>query len=114
METNKIFSIKDSVEYSSNSIVSKTIIKKETGNITLFAFDEGQSLSEHTAQFDAFVNVIDGEGEIIINKQVHKLLAGDSIIMPANIPHAVNADKKFKMLLVMIKEQIKLHNNASL
>lgn len=103
MMTNKKFNMVDLVEYSSGSIVSKTLIKRDSGNITLFAFDEGQSLSEHTAQFDALVNVIDGEGEIIINKQIHKISVGESIIMPAKIPHAVNASEKFKMLLVMIK-----------
>jgi len=105
MEKNNKFNLADSVEYSSESIVSKTISKNSAGNISLFAFDKGQSLSEHTAKFDAFVNIIDGNGEIIIDKHIHKLSAGESIIMPANVPHAVNANEKFKMLLVMIKEE---------
>jgi len=92
------------IEYSKGSIVSKIIIEKKTGTITLFAFDEEQNLSEHTAPFDALVLVIEGEGEIIINNRSHILKSGQMIIMPANVPHAVNAKKKFKMLLTMIKD----------
>jgi len=94
------------VEYSSNGIVSKRVIEHKTGNITLFAFDKGQKLSEHTAPFDALVQVLEGEGEFIINGKSNLLREGQSIIMPANIPHAVNAVAKFKMLLTMIKEII--------
>jgi quercetin dioxygenase-like cupin family protein len=92
------------VDYSANGIVSKRVLEKKTGNVTLFAFDEGQRLSEHTAPFDAIVQVIEGKGEIIINGKSFLLDAGSSIIMPANIPHAVTAAAKFKMLLTMIKE----------
>jgi quercetin dioxygenase-like cupin family protein len=92
------------VEYSANGIVSKRVLEKKTGNVTLFAFDEGQKLSEHTAPFDAMVQVIEGRGEIIIDGKPFLLEAGQSIIMPANIPHAVTAAAKFKMLLTMIKE----------
>jgi len=92
------------VDYSANGIVSKRVLEKKTGNITLFAFDKGQKLSEHTAPFDAMVQVIEGEGEIVINGKPFLLINGKSIIMPANIPHAVNAISKFKMLLTMIKE----------
>ncbi len=91
------------VEYSANGIVSKRVLEKNTGNITLFAFDKGQKLSEHSAPFDALVQVIEGEGEIVINGKPFLLKAGKSIIMPANIPHAVNAVSEFKMLLTMIK-----------
>jgi len=94
------------VEYSANGIVSKRVLEKKTGNITLFAFDEGQSLSEHTAPFDAMVQVIEGRGEIVINGKSYVLQAGNSIIMPANNPHAVNAVSRFKMLLTMIKETV--------
>ncbi len=94
------------VEYSTNGIVSKRVLEKKTGNITLFAFDKGQKLSEHTAPFDAMVQVIEGEGEIVINGKSFLLQAGKSIIMPANNPHAVNAVSKFKMLLTMIKESV--------
>ncbi|NJK86954.1 MAG: cupin domain-containing protein [Bacteroidales bacterium] len=92
-----------SIDYNSNAIVSKTIIKKETGNITLFSFDEGQQLSKHTAPFDAVVQILDGEAEIIIGETKHLVRTGEMIIMPANIPHVVNAVKHFKMLLTMIK-----------
>ena len=94
------------VEYSANGIVSKRVLDKKTGNITLFAFDQGQKLSEHTAPFDAMVQILDGKGEIIINGKSNLLEKGQSIIMPANIPHAVNAAEKFKMLLTMIKESL--------
>ncbi|MCB0271015.1 MAG: cupin domain-containing protein [Calditrichia bacterium] len=91
------------VEYQDGSVVSKTVIGKKTGTVTLFAFDAGQSLSEHTAPFDALVYVMDGEAEISIAKNVHQLSKGQMIILPANIPHAVNAVSPFKMMLVMIK-----------
>jgi quercetin dioxygenase-like cupin family protein len=109
METNLfgkgiILDFQKLVEYSTNGIVSKRVLEKKTGNITLFAFDDGQKLSEHTAPFDAMVQVIEGKGEIVINGKANLLEAGQSIIMPANIPHAVNAVAKFKMLLTMIKE----------
>jgi len=91
------------IEYQDASIVSKTIVKKEKGNITLFAFDKGQALSEHTAPFDALINVIDGKAEVIIGGNPNIVEAGQIILMPANIPHAVNAIEKFKMMLVMIK-----------
>jgi len=99
----EIFELKQSVEYSTGSIVSKTIIKKTTGNITLFAFDKGQELSEHTAPFDAMVFVMDGKVEVIIDKKHFLLSEGETIIMPALIPHALKAVEKFKMMLVMIK-----------
>jgi quercetin dioxygenase-like cupin family protein len=92
------------VEYSADGIVSKRVLEKKTGNITLFAFDKGQMLSEHTAPFDAMAQMIEGKGEIIINGKSFLLDEGKSIIMPANIPHAVYAVEKFKMLLTMIKE----------
>ena len=97
------FTLTSSVDYSGASVVSKTVVKKETGNVSLFAFDIGQGLSEHSAPFDAMVVVIDGTADIIINKKSNILSAGESIIMPANIPHAVKAVAKFKMMLVMIK-----------
>lgn len=99
----EIFNLENAVSYAAGSIVSKTIVKKQTGNITLFAFDKGQELSEHTAPFDAMVNVMDGKVEISIDKKSYLLSAGEFIIMPANIPHALKAVEKFKMMLVMIK-----------
>lgn len=98
-----IMNFVDMVEYSSNAVVSKKILQKTTGNITLFSFDIEQQLSEHTAPFDAMVQILEGESEISINKQAYHLKAGESIIMPANIPHAVYATTRFKMLLTMIK-----------
>lgn len=98
------FCLADSVEYASASIVSKTILKKPTGNITLFAFDQGQALSEHTAPFDALLQVIDGQAEIIIAQTSHLLTAGQNIILPAHVPHAVKATTAFKMLLTMLKD----------
>ena len=91
------------VEYATDSIVSKTILDKPAGTITLFAFDKGQKLSEHTSPYDAVVQVIDGLAKLTIGGQGVKVWAGDIIIMPANIPHAVTGDEKFKMLLTMIR-----------
>jgi quercetin dioxygenase-like cupin family protein len=91
------------VQYQEGVIVSRTIIGKKTGTVTLFAFDEGQQLSEHTAPYDALVHVLDGSVEITIDGHSNKLNTGEIIILPANVPHAVNAVSKFKMLLTMIK-----------
>lgn len=102
-EKSKVFSYKDSVEYADGAIVSKTILKKETGNISLFAFDKGEALSEHTAPFDALIQVVDGKGEIIIGGESFFPESGETIIMPANVPHAVKAVVRFKMVLTMIK-----------
>jgi quercetin dioxygenase-like cupin family protein len=102
-EKSKVFSFNDSIEYSGGGIVSKTVLKKQTGNISLFSFDKGEALSEHTAPFDAMIAVIDGIGEVIIGGKSFILKAGQNIIMPANITHAVNAVEKFKMVLTMIK-----------
>jgi len=93
----------DLVSYQEGSIVSRTIIDKAAGTCTLFAFDEGQGLSEHTAPFDALVYLIDGEAEVTISGKVLHLKEGGMVIMPANKPHALRAVKKFKMILVMIK-----------
>lgn len=101
--TAQILHLADLVEYQSDSIVSKELIKKSTGNITLFAFDAGQRLNEHTAPFEAFVYILDGKAEINISGKSFTPEAGESIIMPANEPHAVKALKRFKMMLVMIK-----------
>ena len=94
----------DLVEYNSDSIVSKTIIDKPVGTVTLFAFDAGQKLSTHQTPYDALVQVLDGTAQIVIDDQTHNLTAGQCIIMPANIPHAVIAQKKFKMQLTMIRQ----------
>lgn len=97
------FNLSEKVSYAEGSVVSKIIIRNEKGNITLFAFDKGEFLSEHTAPYDAIVQVLDGKGEVVIDGQSFELNVGDSIIMPANIRHSVNATEQFKMLLTMIK-----------
>lgn len=93
----------DMVEYQKDSVVSRMIINKKSGTVTLFAFDEGQGLSEHTAPFDALVQIIDGEAEITISGETFFVKMDEMIVMPANEPHALQARKKFKMLLTMIK-----------
>ena len=93
----------DLVEYQDGAVVSKEIIKKNTGTVTLFAFDKGQGLSEHTAPFDALVYILDGKAEIIISGKPSDVKSGQIIIMPANKPHALKAIERFKMMLVMIK-----------
>jgi quercetin dioxygenase-like cupin family protein len=102
METSKVFT-KDSISYSEGSVVSKTIVKKPSGNVTLFAFDKGEGLSEHSAPFDAIVQILDGLAEITIGGTPFSLTAGEYIILPANVPHAVKAIEQFKMMLTMIK-----------
>jgi len=92
------------VDYQDGSVVSKEVIRKEKGTVTLFAFDKGQGLSEHTAPFDALVYIFDGKAEINIAGKQYSLKAGQTIIMPANKPHSLKAIDRFKMLLVMIKE----------
>lgn len=99
----KLFKTEELVEYQENSVVSKEIIKKDTGRVTVFAFDKGEGLSEHTAPFDAMVQVIDGKLELTIDGELFTLNKGDMIIMPANVPHALHAAEKFKMVLTMIK-----------
>ncbi|TLM65565.1 MAG: cupin domain-containing protein [Deltaproteobacteria bacterium] len=91
------------VQYQPGAVVSRTLIDKKIGTLTLFAFDEGQGLSEHTAPFDAFVQIVDGAADITIGGEDHRVSAGEMIIMPANVPHALRAVGRFKMLLVMIR-----------
>ena len=93
----------DLIEYQEGAVVSREIIRKETGTVSIFAFDIGEGLSEHTAPFDAMVQVIDGRAEIIIAGNKNLVDEGDMIIMPANIPHALHAVEKFKMVLTMIR-----------
>lgn len=104
-EKSQVFSFGGSIDYSDGGIVSKSVLKKETGNISLFAFAKGEGLSEHTAPFDALIQVVDGRGEIIIGGKPYLLETGDAIIMPAGIPHSVNAVEKFKMVLTMIRSK---------
>ncbi len=99
----KALTLHDLVAYQGDSVVSKTLIDKKIGTVTLFSFDTGQGLSEHTAPFDAMVQVVDGEAEVTIDGEAQTVLAGQMIIMPANHPHSLKAVKPFKMLLVMIR-----------
>ena len=99
----QVFSFDTNITYADNAIVSKKIITNKGGNVTLFSFDKDQALSEHSAPFDALVQVLEGSAEIIINKEVFQLEKGQSIVMPANITHALRAIEKFKMLLTMVK-----------
>lgn len=91
------------VDYQPGAIVSREILKKKTGSVTLFAFDAGQGLSEHTASFDALVQVLDGEAEITVAGKRHRVRAGELILMPANKPHALKANERFKMMLTMMR-----------
>ena len=95
--------LNDLVGYSTDSIISKTIVDKPTGTITLFSFDKGQKLSEHTSPYDAVVQVLDGWATLTIGGQIQQLPAGEIIVMTANVPHAVDAEERFKMLLTMIR-----------
>jgi len=94
----------DLVSYQDGSVVSRTLAKRNGGTVTLFAFAEGQSLSEHLAPFDALVQVLDGDAELVIGGKTVVAAAGQAVMMPANIPHAVNAPGRFKMLLVMVRQ----------
>lgn len=103
----KPLNLKTLVDYSDGAVVSRTLLKKETGNITLFSFDKGQGLSEHTSPFDAVVEVVEGEGTFIIAGEPKTVKAGEMIIMPANVPHDVQAaETPFKMLLIMIRSAV--------
>ena len=104
-ETKKaeILNIGDLASYQENAVVSSQILRAETGNVTLFAFDKGQELSEHSTPFDALVQILDGNAEIVISGNSFNMVAGQSIILPADEPHAVIATEQFKMLLTMIR-----------
>lgn len=99
----KVLNLEEMVEYSEGGIISKQVLKNSAGNLTLFSFDKGQGLSEHTAPFDAIVQILDGEANVIIGGKSNSVKKGETIIMPANISHALNAVERFKMLLTMIK-----------
>ncbi len=98
-----IMNLGSMLDYQEDSVVSRALINKDVGTVTLFSFDKGEGLSEHTAPFDALVYIFDGEAEIFISKEKFVLKEGQMIIMPANEPHALNAPEKFKMMLIMIK-----------
>lgn len=94
----------DLVAYQTGAVVSREVVRKKTGSVTLFAFDEGQGLSEHTAPFDALVHVLEGVTEVSIGGALHRVSGGELLLMPANVPHALKAATRFKMMLVMIRE----------
>jgi quercetin dioxygenase-like cupin family protein len=99
----KALNLADEVGYSPGSIVSRAIVQKPVGSMTLFAFDAGQSIAEHVTPFDALVQALDGEGELIIGGQSVPVRAGEAVMMPAKVPHAVHAKGRFKMLLTLIR-----------
>jgi len=99
------FNLVDDVSYAAGAVVSKTLLKKQSGTVTLFAFDAGQGLSEHMAPFDAMVQVLDGNAVITLGGKPHRVASGETIIMPANVSHALQAEERFKMLLIMIRSQ---------
>ncbi len=99
----KALRLLDLIDYQDGAVVSREIISKKTGTVTLFAFDKGQGLSEHTAPYDALVNLLDGEADITISGKTLRLQAGEMVIMPANQPHALKAVSRFKLILTMIR-----------
>jgi len=103
LDTSRSFRLNELVDYGQGAVVSRIIAKNSAGNVTLFAFDEGQQLSEHTTPFDALVQVIDGAGELTIGGETVVVQAGEVVLMPANVPHAVAAVQRFKMLLTMLR-----------
>jgi quercetin dioxygenase-like cupin family protein len=105
MELAQIKELESLVDYQENSVVSQTLIDKEVGTITLFAFDKGEGLSEHTTPYDALVYIIDGKSEITIDGKPYTVKKGETIIMPANEPHALKAVERYKMMLVMIRSE---------
>ncbi|GAB6055511.1 cupin domain-containing protein [Methanobacterium alkalithermotolerans] len=98
-----VIGVEELIDYQAGAVVSREIIRKETGTVTIFAFDKGEGLSEHTAPFDAMVQIVDGEAEITISGEKNLLKKGEMIIMPANEPHALHAVEKYKMILTMIR-----------
>ena len=99
----QVANVRDIANYQSDAVVSREMVRKPTGNVTFFAFDEGQGLSEHTAPFDALAHVVEGEAEFTISGKAHCLQGGELILMPAGQPHALKALKRFKMILTMIR-----------
>lgn len=104
VEISEAINLAESIEYASSSIVSKSVIKKTAGNISLFAFDKGEGLAEHSSPHEALVQILDGVAKIIIGGDPITVCIGESVILPANIPHSLQAEEKFKMMLTMIKD----------
>jgi len=103
IQAGQVFTVREQVEYGEGAVVSRTLIENKAGTVTLFAFDEAQGLSEHTAPFDALVQVLEGEGEFTIGGRPNQVGTGQLILMPAGIPHAVRANTRFKMMLTMLR-----------
>jgi quercetin dioxygenase-like cupin family protein len=103
MPAGKTLNVKELIDYADDSIVSRALVGNSAGTVTLFAFDAGQGLSEHTAPFDALIQVLDGEGVFTVGGKVRRVEAGQVLLMPAHVPHAVKAKKRFKMLLTMLR-----------
>ena len=103
LEPGQVFDLEKKISYGEGAVVSRTLVNNDCGTVTLFAFDEGQGLSEHTAPFDALVNIVEGESEIVIDGRPNRVCKGQLILMPANVPHALNAVTPFKMLLTMLR-----------
>src|SRR5512139_2478102 len=99
-----VLSLKDLVDYQEGTVASRMIVNRKAGSITLFSFDEDEGLSEHTAPFDAVVTILDGECEVWVAGTTHQMKEGETIIFPANVPHALSATTPFKMMLIMIRE----------
>ena len=102
-DNDKVFTPTHSIEYAAKSVVSKTVIKKPSGNVTLFSFDKGEGLAEHSSPHEVMVQILDGHAEITIGGKLNNLHAGQCILLPSNIPHALKAKERFKMMLTMIK-----------
>ncbi len=100
----RVLTLKDLVQYQDGTVASRMIVKQKAGSITLFSFDADEGLSEHTAPFDAVVTILDGECEVWVAGKTHQMKEGETIIFPANVPHALSAITRFKMMLVMIRE----------
>ena len=103
IEKSKVHIIVEIIEYVQNAVISKTIIKKTTGNVTVTSFDEGEELAEKTSPFDNYIQIIDGTAEVIINEKKYKLRLGEGIIIPAHVSHCFNAREQFKMICTIIK-----------
>ncbi|MDO9044738.1 MAG: cupin domain-containing protein [Methanobacteriaceae archaeon] len=99
----RALAIDDLIDYQTGSVVSREIVRKETGTVTIFAFDKGEGLSEHSAPFDAMVHIVDGTARITLGGEENTVEKGEIIIMPANVPHALHAVEKYKMILTMIR-----------
>jgi quercetin dioxygenase-like cupin family protein len=105
LEKSRVHIIVEIMEYVPNAVVSKTIIKKTTGNITVTSFDTGEELAEKTSPFDTFIQIIDGAAEVIINEKTYLLRIGNGIVIPAHAPHCINANERFKMISTVIKSR---------